>query len=730
MKPGLALQTGTVIVLTGAVFALDLITPQAWAVPILYLLPLFLSYDLSRPHLLFELCLLTTLLSAVGYVLSPSALDPQAAQFNRIMAISVLWGAAIVMQSRRRAVALAAAEAEQRKRETERAAEQFRLLVESAPSGLLLVDQAGRVEMVNQVVERLFGYERAELIGKSVELLVPESSRSGHAVEREQFMRQPSARPMGEGRDLHGRRKDGSVFPVEIGLNPIQTPEGPRVLAFVVDITERKLAELLLRQREEQYRRLVEVSPVVILINRGDRVVFINDQGVKLFGADRPDPIIGKSLFDLFHPDDHVFIRERMHRLVEGTRAVPLVEERIIRLDGSTADVEVTAARFVDHEGVAIQVVLRDITDRKQAEAALRASEERFKAFMDHSPAMAYMKDEQGRYVYMNEPLERLLCDQTRRESVDWEGKTDEAFWPAETARQFRANDTEVLSTNKPLTRVEQTTDPRGGGQHWLSFKFPLVDPQGTKYLAGVSVNVTEEKRLEAQLRRTERIAELGTLASGMAHEIGTPMNVILGRAEYLLQKTADESMKKGLSTIITQVERITRVMNQLLAFARRKPRERCPVDLQELIEDGLDMFHERLSRHHIAVERTVDGSLPTIVADRDQLMQVLINLIVNSLHAMDQGGTLRLIATKAGDQVLLEISDTGQGIPPDVLSKVFDPFFTTKEFGKGTGLGLTVVKGIVEEHGGTISVDSRVGEGTTVAILLPLDSDGKPGDG
>lgn len=728
MKPRLALQTGAVIVLTGTVFALDLITPQAWAVPILYLLPLFLSYDLPRSRLLFELCLLTTLLSAAGYVLFPPALDPRAAQFNRIMAISVLWGATIVMQSRRRAVALATAETERRKRETERAAEQFRLLVESAPSGLLLVDQSGRITLVNQVVERLFGYERAELIGQPVEVLVPEPVRSEHVVEREQFMRDPSARRMGEGRDLHGRRKDGSVFPVEIGLNPIQMSEGLRVLAFVVDITERKQAELLLRQREEQYRRLVEVSPVAILINRGDRVVFINDQGVKLFGAHRPDQIIGKSPLDLFHPDDHASIRERIHRLVEGLRTIPLVEERIIRLDGSTADVEVTAARFVDHEGMAIQVVLRDITDRKRAEEALRASEERFKAFMDHSPAMAYMKDEQGRYVYMNEPLERLLCNQTGRESVDWEGKTDEAFWPAETARQFRANDWEVLSANKPMTRMEQTTDSRGATQHWLSFKFPLVDPQGTRFLAGVSVNVTEEKRLEAQLRRTERVAELGTLASGMAHEIGTPMNVILGRAEYLLQKTSDESMKKGLSTIITQVERITRVMNQLLAFARRKPREHCPVDLKELIEDGLEMFHERLSRHHIAVERAVEEALPTIVADRDQLMQVMINLIVNSLHAMDQGGTLRLVAARTGDRVLLEIADTGQGMPPDVLAKAFDPFFTTKEFGKGTGLGLTVVKGIVEEHGGTISVDSRVGEGTTVSILLPLDPDRKPG--
>ena len=296
--------------------------------------------------------------------------------------------------------------------------------------------------------------------------------------------------------------------------------------------------------------------------------------------------------------------------------------------------------------------------------------------------------------------------------------------------RTAQANDMEVLSANKPCTRVEQTTNQQGNTQYWLSFKFPLVDPQGTRYLAGVSVNVTEEKRLEAQLRRTERIAELGTLASGMAHEIGTPMNVILGRAEYLLQKTSDESMKKGLSTIISQVERITRVMNQLLAFARRKPQERGTVDLKELIEDALDMFHERLSRHRIVIEQTVDGSLQAIAADRDQLMQVLINLIVNSLHAMDRGGTLRLAATRTDDLARLEISDTGQGIPPEILSRIFDPFFTTKEFGKGTGLGLTVVKGIVEEHGGTISVDSRVGEGTTVAILLPLDSDGKPGDG
>ncbi|HEY7531800.1 MAG TPA: ATP-binding protein, partial [Nitrospiraceae bacterium] len=185
--------------------------------------------------------------------------------------------------------------------------------------------------------------------------------------------------------------------------------------------------------------------------------------------------------------------------------------------------------------------------------------------------------------------------------------------------------------------------------------------------------------------------------------------------------RTQEEPVKKGLQTIISQVERITRVMNQLLAFARRKPVERRALDLQKIIDDNLEIFDERLPRHRIIVERAFAASCPPVLADADQMSQLVINLVMNAVHAMPDGGTLRIGVSPHDGMVRLTMADTGHGIPRDVLDKIFDPFFTTKEFGKGTGLGLTVVKGIMEEHHGTIAVESEAGKGTTFTIDLPV---------
>lgn len=360
---------------------------------------------------------------------------------------------------------------------------------------------------------------------------------------------------------------------------------------FVTDVTERKRVEQLLRQSEESYRCLIAFSPYAVLVIRGDRIVFANDQAFKLFGAVRANEILDKSLLDFIHPDHHAVVRERNHELLEGMQKVRVSEDKIIRLDGMSIDVEISATQFTDEEEPTILVMLRDVSERK---------------------------------------------------------------------------------------------------------------------------------RLQEQLRKTERIAELGTLASGMAHEIGTPMNVILGRAEYLLDRVTEEPIKRGLQTIITQVERITRVMNQLLSFARRKAPDRSALDLRDVVENGTEMFQERLSRNQIKIEMMLDDSCPMALADPDQMTQVFINLVINAVQAMPDGGTLRIGLAPEKDMVKLTIADTGHGIPHDVVKKVFEPFFTTKEFGQGTGLGLTVVKGIIEEHQGSITVESEEGKGTTFTILLP----------
>ena len=234
---------------------------------------------------------------------------------------------------------------------------------------------------------------------------------------------------------------------------------------------------------------------------------------------------------------------------------------------------------------------------------------------------------------------------------------------------------------------------------------------------------MTQQRALETQLRKTERLAELGTLASGMAHEIGTPMNVILGRAELLSRKAKDESTKRGLETIVTQVERITKIMNQLLSFARKRPSEQRGVDLTGIIGSVLEMLQEKFKHHDIHVIKEYSPDLPRVLADSDHMSQVLLNLILNACQAMPKGGMLILTLCPKGEMIELKVQDTGSGIPDDQISKIFDPFFTTKAVGEGTGLGLTVVHGIIQEHNATIRVNSIPGQGTTFIISLPVYS-------
>jgi len=210
-------------------------------------------------------------------------------------------------------------------------------------------------------------------------------------------------------------------------------------------------------------------------------------------------------------------------------------------------------------------------------------------------------------------------------------------------------------------------------------------------------------------------------------------MNVILGRAEFLQRKTKDPDTAKGLQTIIDQVERITRIMNQLLTFARRRPIERRPTSLNKVVEDTLEMIRERLKRHRIELKADLAPALPLVHADPDQIGQVILNLAINALHAIGNEGALRVgtvaitvLQSSGGlpaDMIELSVTDSGHGIAAEDLDKIFNPFFTTKEVGKGTGLGLTVVHGIVQEHGGQITVESELQKGTTFRILLPIAS-------
>ncbi len=360
-------------------------------------------------------------------------------------------------------------------------------------------------------------------------------------------------------------------------------------------------------------------------------------------------------------------------------------------------------------------------TIQQQAPTGLHAVELQLAGIV-HSAmdAIITMNDEQH-IVQFNAAAEKMFgC--SAREAM---GKSIDRFIPERfraTHRKHVKSFGETRVTDRRMGALRAISGLRSNGEEFpIEASISQVKEGKHRFFTVILRDITERKELESQLRQTERLAELGTLAAGMAHEIGTPMNVILGRAEYLMRKTSDDATKQGLTTIVAQVERITKIMNQLLSFARRTPIERRPLAVSPVVHDILDVVQERLEKRGIHLEVDVESACPHVFADRDQMGQVILNLVMNAIQAMPNEGTLTVTLTSDTKHVYLAIADTGCGISQDNIPKVFTPFFTTKGVGEGTGLGLTVVHGIVQEHEGSIVVESEPGKGATFTISLPV---------
>ncbi len=239
---------------------------------------------------------------------------------------------------------------------------------------------------------------------------------------------------------------------------------------------------------------------------------------------------------------------------------------------------------------------------------------------------------------------------------------------------------------------------------------------------------VADLETAQQALVRTERLASIGGLAGGVAHEINNPTGVILTRADYLLRIAAEEKLSaeviEDLTAIRKQAERIARITGALLSFSRQQPGPKRAVRVDEIVGEALALVEPSLKDGAIKVVKEIDPGVPAIHGDKGRLEQVLVNLFKNACDAMGQGGTLTVRAAHAGGVVSLGVRDTGSGIPPEVQAKIFEPFFTTKEVGKGTGLGLSIAYGIVAEHGGELRLSSAPGEGTEFTLVLPAHQD------
>jgi PAS domain S-box-containing protein len=371
----------------------------------------------------------------------------------------------------------------------------------------------------------------------------------------------------------------------------------------------------------------------------------------------------------------------------------------------------------------------QNVAARKQAEMALRDSEQLFSVFMANLPVATFIKDQEGNMLFANKFLQDTFGWR------QWEGKSTGDLFPGELARQITEADREAL--RQGLLVVQETNmDARGHERIFETYRFPIRVEGKPVLLGGVAVDITERRELEAQLRQAQKMEGIGRLAGGVAHDFNNMLAVIRGNAELLLMNAEqfDGPTNDCLKQVIAAAERAANLTRQLLAFGRNQIMRAQPSDLNEVVGNLTKMF-KRIIGEDIDLQCQFVADLPSVEADIGMIEQIIVNLVVNARDAMPRGGKLLIttditnvdlayththLEARAGKFVSLTVSDTGTGITPEHLPRIFEPFFTTKESGKGTGLGLAMVYGIVKQHQGWVEVSSRVGEGSIFKVFLP----------
>ncbi len=598
----------------------------------------------------------------------------------------------------------------------------FRALLEAAPDAMVIVGPEGGILLANQQAAVLFGYESRELIGQKVEILVPAQFRAKHPGHRADFFSEPRPRGMGVGLNLMGVRKDGSEFPVEISLSPAETPNGMVVISAIRDVTARKA-------EEDKFRALLESAPdaMVIVDGRG-KIVLVNSRTEEMFGYQRQE-LLGYSV--------EVLLPERFHGRHIGHRVSYVKDPRQrpmgagldlfgLRKDGSEFPVEISLSPIRTSEGLLVSSAIRDLTTRKKAE-------DKFRALLEAAPDAMVMVDNRGHITLVNAQAERLF-QYSREEMI---GQRIEMMIPERYRNQHPRHRSGFFGEPRfrPMGVGLELFGLRKDGREFpveISLS-PLHTDDGTVVTAAIR-DVTERKLNEAQikklhdeleraLQRSDKLASTGRMVATIAHEINNPLDSLFNVMHLLRSNpTLDETAKELVELAESEITRLSALTRQTLAPHRESP-NRAESKIAQVLDDVCALFERQFYKARIELRRDyrTEGEVRIPVSD---LRQVFTNLISNAIDAMEQGGRLELTIKDAPEgNIEVSVGDNGYGIPAENVESIFNPFFTTKGE-KGTGIGLWVVKGIVERVGGRIYVQSSTsGEtGTCFTIKLPAN--------
>ncbi|HUA38793.1 MAG TPA: PAS domain S-box protein [Candidatus Sulfopaludibacter sp.] len=494
---------------------------------------------------------------------------------------------------------------------------------------------------------------------------------------------------------------------------------------------ERVNAEEALRESQRRFRDLFENSPDAIFVVDPDGIVLdANLASCLLHGMTR-EQLAGKNLLiDLVPESRREQARQDFEKMASGkwTQA----ESESLAAEGRITPVEVRASRVEYGGRPAVLLHVRDITERREAEAALQSSETLFRSVWQNSVTGLRLTNEQGVIVAVNDAFCRLVGMQAQV----LEGQSLTVIYAAAEDRdKIMERHREVFLARNVVRRPERRYVLHNGKAVTLEIIDSFIQLHERPLLMlSLFRDVTAQRQLEEQLRQSQKMEAIGQLAGGVAHDFNNILTVIQGHASLLLGANLGESAGKSAEQIVQAAERAARLTRQLLTFSRRQLIQLKNLDVNKVVGNMTNMLG-RLLGEDVALQLNYCQTPPMVDADAGMLEQVLLNLAVNARDAMPKGGQLALrIAivgldesygggqseARAGRFVCLSVTDTGTGISPENLRRIFEPFFTTKEIGKGTGLGLATAYGIVKQHQGWIEVDSLVGKGTTFRIYLP----------
>jgi PAS domain S-box-containing protein len=486
---------------------------------------------------------------------------------------------------------------------------------------------------------------------------------------------------------------------------------------------------------EEIFWSILEKGDDGILVLDSDaRIIFSNSVFLDLTGFNRSD-ISRHNFYDFIEPDQRESLG-LVSEIFESRQGKFCREITFLRKDGSKVVTDTCFSPDYERTPSLMYVYVRDLTEWKRIEGELKKANSFFVNLIESSVDGIIAADVKGNIIIFNRSAEQLTG--YKAEEVIGGKLHITEIYPEGVAKEImRKLRSEEYGGAGKLTPVRIKVLTKEGEEIPIELSAALVYEEGHEIASvGIFTDLRERLKIEEQLQQThlqlvqsEKMASVGKLAAGVAHEINNPLGGILIYASLMLEDMPEDDPKReDIKRIVQETTRCKEIVKSLLEFGHQSGPKFEPVDVNRAIVDGLFFLENQAIFHNIEIVKDLDPFLPRVMGNASQLKQVFMNMVVNAADAMSGNGKLTIRTRLSEDEtyVTVEFTDTGVGIPEENLSKIFDPFFTTKEVGKGTGLGLAVCYGIAEKHGGRIEVESKVGEGTTFRIILPVKGEQK----